>query len=70
MKIEIKNTILKMLSDDAIITDLCDTDEEKAEQKKLREEYILDFRAGMRDILDNTYIQYPDGTRSKRRTIN
>ncbi len=41
------------------------TPEEKAEQKKLREEYILDFRAGMRGILDNTYIQYPDGTKVK-----
>ena len=41
------------------------TAEEKAEQKKLREEYILDFRAGMRGILDNTYIEYPDGTRRK-----
>ena len=41
------------------------TPEEKAEQKKLREEYILDFRAGMRGILDNTYIEYPDGSRRK-----
>lgn len=41
------------------------TPEEKAEQKKLREEYILEFRAGMRGILDNTYIQYPDGTKVK-----
>lgn len=39
--------------------------EEKSEQKKLREEYILEFRAGMRGILDNTYIQYPDGTKVK-----
>ncbi len=39
--------------------------EEKAEQKKLREEYILEFRAGMRGILDNTYIEYPDGRRVK-----
>ncbi len=39
--------------------------EEKAEQKKLREEYILEFRAGLRGILDNTYIQYPDGTKVK-----
>ena len=39
------------------------TPEEKSEQKKLRDEYILDFRAGMRGILDNTYIQYPDGTK-------
>ncbi|MBQ7780168.1 MAG: DUF896 domain-containing protein [Clostridia bacterium] len=41
------------------------TPEEKAEQKKLREEYILEFRAGLRGILDNTYIQYPDGTTVK-----
>ena len=41
------------------------TPEEKSEQKKLRDEYILDFRAGMRGILDNTYIQYPDGRRVK-----
>lgn len=41
------------------------TPEEKAEQKKLREEYILEFRAGLRGILDNTYIQYPDGTKVK-----
>lgn len=41
------------------------TDEEMTEQKKLREEYILDFRAGMRGILDNTYIEYPDGRRVK-----
>lgn len=39
------------------------TDEEKAEQKKLREEYLADFRKGLRGILDNTYVQRPDGTR-------
>ena len=39
--------------------------EEIAEQKKLREEYILEFRAGLRGILDNTYIEYPDGRRVK-----
>ena len=41
------------------------TPEEKAEQKNLREEYILEFRAEMRGILDNTYILYPDGTKKK-----
>ena len=41
------------------------TPEEKAEQKKLREEYILEFRAGLRGILNNTYIEYPDGRRVK-----
>ena len=41
------------------------TDEEATEQKKLREAYIKAFRASMRGILDNTYIQYPDGTKKK-----
>ena len=41
------------------------TPEEKAEQAKLREEYIQEFRASMRGILDNTYIQYEDGTKKK-----
>ena len=41
------------------------TPEETAEQKALREEYILEFRAGLRGILDNTYVEYPDGTRVK-----
>ena len=41
------------------------TPEEKAEQATLREEYINEFRASMRGILDNTYVQYPDGTKKK-----
>lgn len=41
------------------------TPEEKEEQAKLREEYIAGFRASMRGILDNTYVQYPDGTKKK-----
>ena len=39
------------------------TQEELDEQKKLREEYIADFRRSFRGILDNTVIQYPDGSR-------
>ena len=39
------------------------TPEELAEQKTLREEYISDFRRGLRGILDNTVIERPDGTR-------
>ena len=39
------------------------TDEEKAEQKALRDEYILEFRRSFGGILDNTVIQYPDGSR-------
>ena len=39
------------------------TPEEKAEQAALRQEYILEFRASFGATLDNTVIQYPDGTR-------
>ena len=46
------------------------TPEEKAEQAALREEYIRDFRASMRGILDSTYIEYPDGTRKKVESKN
>ncbi|MBQ9743892.1 MAG: DUF896 domain-containing protein [Clostridia bacterium] len=41
------------------------TDEERAEQKALREEYIAGFRKNLRGILDNTYIQTPDGNKKK-----
>ncbi len=39
------------------------SEEEKAEQKALREEYIKEFRASMRGILNNTTVVSPDGTR-------
>ncbi len=39
------------------------TPEELVEQKKLREEYIAEFRLSMGMMLDNTVIQYPDGSR-------
>lgn len=41
------------------------TEEEKIEQASLRQEYIREFRASMRGILDNTYIQTPDGEKRK-----
>lgn len=46
------------------------TEEEKIEQKSLREEYIAGFRANLRGILDNTYIQNPDGTKTKVESKN
>lgn len=46
------------------------TEEEKIEQKALREEYISGFRANLRGILDNTYIQNPDGTKIKVESKN
>lgn len=39
------------------------TDEETAERKALHEEYINEIRLSFGAILDNTVIQYPDGTR-------
>lgn len=41
------------------------TKEELQEQKALREEYILEFRAQFRSTLENTVVQYPDGSRKK-----
>ena len=39
------------------------TEDELAEQKALREEYLASFRAMFRGQLDNTVIQRPDGSR-------
>ena len=39
------------------------TPEEAAEQKALRDEYIAEFRAQFRTTLENTVVQYPDGSR-------
>lgn len=41
------------------------TQEELAEQAQLRAEYIKEYRAMLRGILENTVIQRPDGTREK-----
>ena len=38
---------------------------EQAERDQLRAEYIRQFRASMTGILDNTYVQYPDGRKEK-----
>lgn len=41
------------------------TQSEKAEQASLRQEYLAAIRANLTAQLDNTVIQYPDGTRKK-----
>ena len=41
------------------------SDEEKQEQAELRAEYIADYRKQFTGILDNTYIQTPDGKKTK-----
>ena len=39
------------------------TEEEKQEQYALRQEYLAEIRLSFGATLDNTVIQYPDGTR-------
>ena len=41
------------------------TTEELAERDVLRREYIDSFKRSLVGQLDNTYIQYPDGTKKK-----
>ena len=41
------------------------TDEEKQEQQKLRQEYIAEWRLGMTQVLDNTYIMDEKGNKKK-----
>ena len=43
------------------------TPEELAERDALRREYIDAFKSSLTAQLDNTYVQYPDGTRKKLR---
>ena len=39
------------------------TPEETAERDKLRAEFIAEFRKNFRQQLENTVIQYPDGSK-------
>lgn len=41
------------------------SESEIAEQESLRKEYIDAFRKNLRATLDNTVIEYPDGTKKK-----
>lgn len=41
------------------------TEEEQKERAALRREYIDAYKASLTGILDNTYIQEPDGTKHK-----
>ena len=41
------------------------TDEEKAEQKQLRQEYIAEWRQGVVQVLDNTYVMDEKGNKRK-----
>ncbi len=39
------------------------TPEELADRDRLRAEYIAEFRKNFRQQLDNTVVQYPDGSK-------
>ena len=39
------------------------TEEEKCEQYNLRQEYLSEIRMSFGAMLDNTVIQYPDGSK-------
>ena len=41
------------------------TEEEAAEQQKLRREYIEAYKASLRNQLEHTIVVRPDGTRQK-----
>lgn len=38
---------------------------EEIEQQRLRKEYVTAFRGRVQSVLENTYIQDPDGTKKK-----
>jgi len=43
------------------------TPEEQAERQQLRQAYLKAFRSQMRAQLENTVVEYPDGTRKPLR---
>ena len=46
------------------------TSDEQAERQKLRQEYLHAFRQQTREMLDNTYVQYPDGSKKTLKEHN
>ena len=45
------------------------TAQELAERDVLRKEYIAEWREGAMQVLDNTYVQTPDGKKHKLQRI-
>lgn len=61
-----ENSKLKRINELAAIAKQRElTQEEFEERAQLRKEYIAEFRAGAMQILDNTYVQTPDGKKHK-----
>ncbi|MBR6201310.1 MAG: DUF896 domain-containing protein [Spirochaetales bacterium] len=46
------------------------TDEEKAEQKELRQRYVNSIKSNLTAHLENVVVQHPDGTRRKLKKKN
>ena len=46
------------------------TQEEQAEREQLRQNYLKAFRSQFRAQLDNTVVEYPDGSRESLRDAN
>ncbi len=46
------------------------TDAEKQEQQKLRQEYLAEWRMGVVQVLDNTYIMDENGNKKKLKPKN
>lgn len=46
------------------------TPEEQAERQTLRQQYLKEFRAQTRQLLDNTKVQYPDGSQKTLKEHN
>ena len=61
-----ENSKLKRINELAAIAKQRElTAEEFEERAQLRKEYIEEFRAATRQVLDNTYVQTPDGVKHK-----
>lgn len=61
-----ENSKLKRINELAAIAKQRElTAEEFEERAQLRKEYIEEFRAATRQVLDNTYVQTPDGKKHK-----
>ena len=46
------------------------TDEETAERAALRADYVRAFRESVKQQLENTYVQYPDGSEVRLTEVN
>ncbi len=61
-----ENTKLKRINELAALAKLRPlSGEELAERDALRKEYLAEWREGARQVLENTWVQTPDGKKHK-----